>query len=69
MYEDCRYTGTGALNMPDKHKIHVYMMGSAPSLKGGMSSVVKQLLQHDWGTEMDICYIATHMSGSAAKRC
>ena len=55
--------------MPDKHKIHVYMMGSAPSLKGGMSSVVKQLLQHDWGTEMDICYIATHMSGSAAKRC
>ena len=55
--------------MSDKRKIHVYMMGSQPSVKGGMSSVVKQLLQHDWGTEMDIRYIATHMSGSAAKRC
>ena len=43
--------------MSDKRKIHVYMMGSQPSVKGGMSSVVKQLLQHDWGTDMDIHYI------------
>lgn len=55
--------------MSDKRKIHVYMMGSRPSVKGGMSSVVKQLLQHDWGSGMDIHYLPTHASGSAAKRC
>ena len=55
--------------MPDKQMVHVYMMGSAPSLRGGMSSVVKQLLQHDWGGEIDIHYIVTHASGTAAKRC
>ena len=55
--------------MSDRRKIHVYMMGSRPSVKGGMSSVVKQLLQHDWGTDMDIHYISTHVSGSVMKRC
>lgn len=54
--------------MSDKQMIHVYMMGSAPSLRGGMSSVVKQLLQHDWGEEMDIHYISTHTAGTALKR-
>ncbi|MGN0314566.1 MAG: glycosyltransferase family 4 protein [Fusicatenibacter sp.] len=55
--------------MSEQAKIHVYMMGSAPSLRGGMSSVVKQMLQHDWGAELEIRYIATHAAGSAAKRC
>ena len=55
--------------MSDKRKIHVYMMGSQPSVKGGMSSVVKQLLQHDWGKDMDIRYLSTHISGSVLKRC
>lgn len=54
--------------MADQQMIHVYMMGSAPSLRGGMSSVVKQLLQHDWGKEIDIHYIPTHTAGTVCKR-
>lgn len=55
--------------MADKQKIHICMMGSKPSVRGGMSSVVMQQLQHDWGHDIDIQYIATHVSGSSAKRC
>lgn len=55
--------------MADRQKIRVCMMGSRPSVKGGMSSVVRQQLQHNWGTGIEIRYMATHMSGSAVKRC
>lgn len=55
--------------MEDIQKIHVCMMGSQPSVKGGMSSVVMQQLQHDWGQDIEIRYMATHVSGSVVKRC
>lgn len=55
--------------MSDRQKIQIYMMGSKPSVKGGMSSVVRQMLQHDWGNDIDIQYIGTHVSGSALKKC
>ncbi|MGN0358875.1 MAG: glycosyltransferase family 4 protein [Blautia sp.] len=55
--------------MEKRQKIHVCMMGSQPSVKGGMSSVVMQLLQHDWAYDIEIRYMATHISGTVMKRC
>lgn len=49
--------------------VRVLMVGSSPSVKGGMSNVVTQLLEHEWGQEIQIRYIATHVSGSVIGRC
>lgn len=54
--------------MSDRQKINIYMMGSQLSVKGGMSSVIRQMLCHDWGDDMEIRYMATHMAGSAVRK-
>lgn len=50
-------------------EIRICMVGSKPSVQGGMSSVVKQLLGHTWNQQIKIQYISTHESGSPGKRC
>lgn len=55
--------------MVREKKVHIVMVGSAVSLRGGMSQVVRQLLGHEWGPEMEIQYLASHAPGSAFKRC
>lgn len=49
--------------------IHILMVGSSPSVKGGMSNVVTQLLEHKWGQNIKVRYVATHVSGPAVRRC
>ena len=41
----------------------ILMCGSALSEPGGMTSVCKQLVGHDWGEEFEIEYVPTHISG------
>lgn len=48
-------------------KIRVLMVGSAPAVRGGMSSVVRQILAHEF-EDVSIRYVPTHVSGSAVKR-
>lgn len=50
-----------------KQQIKVCMLGSAPAVRGGMSSVVGQILSHNW-QNVRIQYISTHISGSTLKR-
>lgn len=50
-----------------KQQIKVCMLGSAPAVRGGMSSVVGQILSHYW-ENIRMQYISTHISGSAVKR-
>lgn len=52
-----------------KHdKIRVLMCSSARTEKGGMNSVIDQLMDHDWGEKIELSYLATHVSGSPAKK-
>lgn len=59
--------------MEEKEKknriVHVLMAGSSPAVRGGMSGVAAQLLQHDWGQQIRLQYVVTHDSGSAAHKC
>ncbi|MGL5693422.1 MAG: hypothetical protein ACRCXA_05040, partial [Peptostreptococcaceae bacterium] len=46
----------------------VLMIGSDISVKGGISSVVKQLLGHKWSDDIEIKYIPTHIEGSTVSK-
>lgn len=53
---------------PIRNKIRVLMCSSARSEKGGMNSVIDQLMDHDWGDEFEFTYLATHISGNPVKK-
>lgn len=53
---------------PTRNKIRVLMCSSARSEKGGMNSVIDQLMDHDWGDEFEFSYLATHISGNPVKK-
>ena len=52
-----------------KKTIRVCMLGSDLSVRGGMSTVVSQLLRHQWSRDIQIEYIPTHETGSLLHRC
>lgn len=53
---------------PSRKKTRVLMCSSARSEKGGMNSVIDQLMDHDWGDEFEFTYLATHISGNPVKK-
>ncbi len=53
---------------PDDKKIRVLMCGSDRREKGGMNSVIDQLMNHSWGNDFEFSYLATHISGNAIKK-
>ena len=53
---------------PTRNKIRVLMCSSARTEKGGMNSVIDQLMDHDWGDEFEFTYLATHISGNPVKK-
>lgn len=52
-----------------KKAIRVCMLGSDLSVRGGMSTVVSQLLRHQWSRDVQIEYIPTHETGTLLHRC
>lgn len=50
-------------------KVRVLMCGSKRTEKGGMSSVINQLMEHDWGNNIEITYLSTHISGHVITKC
>lgn len=51
-----------------KKKIRVLMCSSDRKEKGGMNSVIDQLMDHDWGDDFQFAYLATHVTGSLVKK-
>lgn len=49
-------------------KIRVLMCGSARKEKGGMNSVIDQLMDHKWDNKIELSYLATHISGNNIKK-
>lgn len=50
-------------------KIHVIMAGNHSTVKGGISSVVNQILGYDWSRDgIDMTYVATYRGGNAMKK-
>lgn len=46
-------------------KIKVLMIGNHPSVKGGITSVIQQLLEHDWNEEgIDMSFIPSYKSSN-----
>ncbi len=52
-----------------KENPHICMVGSAFSVRGGMTSVCKQLSRHDYGGGIRVHYIPTHEFGPKLHRC
>ena len=48
--------------------IRVLMCSSDRKEKGGMNSVIDQLMDHDWGYGFQFSYLATHVTGNFAKK-
>lgn len=48
--------------------VRVLMCGSDRSVKGGMTSVINQLMEHDWGENLQLSYLATHINGNPIKK-
>ena len=44
-------------------KTRVLMCGSSRRERGGMNSVIEQLLTNDWGNNIELSYLSTHISG------
>lgn len=49
-------------------KIRVLMCGSDRKEKGGMNSVIDQLMDHDWGEDYHFSYLATHITGNPIRK-
>lgn len=49
-------------------KIRVLMCGSNRKEKGGMNSVIDQLMDHEWDNNIELSYLATHISGNNLKK-
>lgn len=54
--------------MNKKNKFNILMIGSDLSVNGGIVSVVKQFLNHDWNEEVDIEYIPTYIDENIIKK-
>lgn len=52
----------------DKSKLRILMCSSDRKEKGGMNTVIDQLMNHDWGTNFELSYLATHVTGNAIKK-
>lgn len=52
-----------------KEKLRVCMVGSSFRVRGGMTSVCRQLSGHPYGHGIEIEYVATHEFGSKLHRC
>lgn len=48
--------------------IKVLMCGSDRKEKGGMNSVIDQLLENEWVNDITLDYLATHISGNLLKK-
>lgn len=49
--------------------IKVLMIGNHPSNKGGMTSVINQIREHDWEKEnVNMYFIPTFMPGNPIKK-
>lgn len=49
--------------------IEVLMIGNHPSNKGGMTSVINQIREHDWSSDrVDLSFIPTFLPGNPAKK-
>lgn len=46
----------------------ILMIGSHRSVKGGITSVVNQLLNHDWESDVEISYVPTFIEGPSLKK-
>lgn len=44
------------------------MCSSDKSVKGGINSVVTQLMNHDWGDDIEMSYLSTHINGNVFKK-
>lgn len=51
-----------------KKKIRILMCSSARTEKGGMNSVIDQLMDHKWDANLEFSYLATHISGNVVKK-
>lgn len=51
------------------NQLHIYMVGSAFTVRGGMTSVCRQLSEHAWGHHIQVHYIPTHEFGPRIHRC
>jgi UDP-N-acetylglucosamine transferase subunit ALG13 len=52
----------------NRKKIRILMCGSDRKEKGGMNSVIDQLMNHDWGENYEFSYLATHVTGNPMKK-
>lgn len=50
------------------NKIRVLMCSSARSEKGGMNSVIDQLMEHEWDNRLEFSYLGTHITGTKYKK-
>ena len=48
--------------------IRILMCSTSRSEKGGMNSVIDQLMDHNWSKEYQFSYLATHISGNTLKK-
>lgn len=49
-------------------ELRVLMCGSDRKEKGGMNSVIDQLMDHDWGSDLQFSYLATHVTGNPIRK-
>lgn len=49
-------------------KIRILMCSSDRKEKGGMNSVIDQLMDHDWEQSLQFSYLATHVTGNPVKK-
>lgn len=49
-------------------KTRILMCSSARTEKGGMNSVIDQLMDHTWDESLEFSYLATHVSGNPVKK-
>jgi len=49
-------------------QIRILMCSSDRKEKGGMNSVIEQLMNHEWGGNYKFSYLATHVTGNSVKK-
>ena len=52
----------------NNERVHILMCGSARSEKGGMNSVIDQLMDNKWDEKLVFSYLPTHISGNKLKK-
>ena len=65
------YIRSAVMGEPDgkSHRLRVLMVGNDPSVKGGITSVIGQLLAHDWAAEgANMKFIPTYVAANPVKK-